>query len=39
MKGPGGRRNPFDNAVVIIYEAPNLVSRIVNKLCKNKESV
>lgn len=39
MKGPGGRRNPFDNAVVIIDEAHNLVSRIVNKLGKNKESV
>ena len=39
MKGPGGRRNPFDNAVVIVDEAHNLVSRIVNKIGKNKESV
>uniref|UniRef100_A0A6C0JE54 Helicase ATP-binding domain-containing protein n=1 Tax=viral metagenome TaxID=1070528 RepID=A0A6C0JE54_9ZZZZ len=39
MKGPNGKRNPFDNTVVIIDEAHNLVSRIVNKLGKNKESV
>jgi hypothetical protein len=29
-------RNPFDNAVVVIDEAHNLVSRIVNKLKKPK---
>ena len=29
-----GSRNPFDNAVVIIDEAHNLVSRIVNKITK-----
>jgi len=29
---PEGKRNPFDNSVVIIDEAHNLVSRIVNKL-------
>lgn len=34
-KGTGGMRvNPFDNAVVIIDEAHNLVGRIVNKLTK-----
>jgi hypothetical protein len=32
--GPNGKINPFDNAVVIIDEAHNLVSRIVNKLGK-----
>lgn len=30
--GKDGKRNPFDNAVVIVDEAHNLVSRIVNKL-------
>ena len=30
--GVGGKINPFDNAVVIIDEAHNMVSRIVNKL-------
>ena len=29
-------RNPFDNAVVVIDEAHNFVSRIVNKLKQNK---
>ena len=29
-----GSRNPFDNSVVIIDEAHNLVSRIVNKITK-----
>ena len=33
----GGKVNPFDNAVVIVDEAHNLVSRIVNKLSKRKE--
>lgn len=33
----GGKKNPFDNAVVIVDEAHNLVSRIVNKLSKRKE--
>ena len=33
-------RNPFDNCVVLIDEAHNFVSRIVNKLSeKNKESI
>ena len=37
-KGDGnGKVNPFDNAVVIVDEAHNLVSRIVNKLSKRKE--
>ena len=37
-KGEGGSKvNPFDNAVVIVDEAHNLVSRIVNKLSKRKE--
>ena len=31
------RKNPFDNAVVIIDEAHNFVSRIVNKLKKDDE--
>ena len=31
--------NPFDNAVVIVDEAHNLVSRIVNKLTKKKQSI
>jgi len=31
--------NPFDNSVVIIDEAHNLVSRIVNKLGKKKTSI
>lgn len=34
----GFKNNPFDNAVVIVDEAHNLVSRIVNKL-KNEESL
>ena len=34
----GFKTNPFDNAVVIVDEAHNLVSRIVNKL-KNEESL
>jgi hypothetical protein len=32
----GGKENPFDNKVVIIDEAHNFVSRIVNKLKKPK---
>ena len=32
--GKDGKRNPFDNSVVVIDEAHNLVSRIVNKLGK-----
>ena len=32
------RKNPFDDTVVIIDEAHNFISRIVNKL-KNNESV
>ena len=32
--GAGGKINPFDNAVVIIDEAHNMVSRIVNKLSR-----
>jgi hypothetical protein len=31
-------RNPFDNAVIIIDEAHNFVSRIVNKVKQNKSS-
>ena len=31
--------NPFDNSVVIIDEAHNLVGRIVNKLGKKKEAI
>ena len=31
--------NPFDNSVVIVDEAHNLVSRIVNKLGKKKASI
>jgi hypothetical protein len=31
--------NPFDNKVVIIDESHNFVSRIVNKLSKNKKSL
>jgi SNF2 family DNA or RNA helicase len=31
--------NPFDNSVVIIDEAHNLVGRIVNKLGRKKESI
>jgi hypothetical protein len=31
--------NPFDNAVVIIDEAHNLVGRIVNKLGKKKDTI
>ena len=31
--------NPFDNAVIIIDEAHNFVSRIVNKLGKKKDSL
>ena len=31
--------NPFDNSVVIIDEAHNLVGRIVNKLGKKKDSI
>lgn len=34
----GFKKNPFDNSVVIIDEAHNFVSRIVNKL-KNEESL
>ena len=35
-KGTGGSKiNPFDNAVVVIDEAHNLVGRIVNKLTRN----
>jgi hypothetical protein len=30
--GKDGKRNPFDNSVVVVDEAHNLVSRIVNKL-------
>ena len=38
--GPEGKRNPFDNAVVIVDEAHNLVSMIVNKISKrDKDSV
>ncbi len=33
-----GTKNPFDNCVVIVDEAHNLVSRIVNKL-KNPDSI
>lgn len=36
-KGPDGKINPFDNSVVIIDEAHNLVSRIVNKQGKRSE--
>ena len=31
--------NPFDNSVVIIDEAHNLVSRIVNKIAKKKNTI
>ena len=33
----GGTINPFDNCVIVIDEAHNFVSRIVNKLSKNKQ--
>lgn len=33
--GKDGKRNPFDNSVVVVDEAHNLVSRIVNKLGKS----
>ena len=33
-----GKKNPFDNAVIIIDEAHNFVSRIVNKISKNKKN-
>ncbi len=37
-RGEGGTRiNPFDNAVVIVDEAHNLVGRIVNKLTRNAD--
>jgi len=36
-KGETGKINPFDNSVVIIDEAHNLVSRIVNKQGKRSE--
>ena len=34
----GGKINPFDNAVIIVDEAHNLVSRIVNKLERAQSS-
>ena len=34
----GNKRNPFDNSVVIVDEAHNFVSRIVNKI-KDKKSI
>ena len=34
-----GRINPFDNKVIIIDEAHNLISRIVNKLSSKKENM
>ena len=34
----GGKINPFDNAVIIVDEAHNLVSRIVNKLERSQSS-
>ena len=34
-----GQVNPFDNTVVIVDEAHNLVSRIVNKLERSQDSV
>ena len=37
IQGENGPHNPFDNTVVIIDEAHNLVSRIVNKLSKKIE--
>ena len=33
-----GKKNPFDNAVIIVDEAHNFVSRIVNKISKNKKN-
>ena len=37
-RGEGGTRiNPFDNAVVIVDEAHNLVGRIVNKLTRSAD--
>ena len=32
-----GKINPFDNAVIVIDEAHNFVSRIVNKIANNKK--
>ena len=32
-----GKKNPFNNSIVVIDEAHNFVSRIVNKLQKSKE--
>ena len=37
MEG-GSKHNPFDNAVVIIDEAHNIVSRIVNKLSRKSST-
>jgi hypothetical protein len=37
--GESGKKNPFDNTVVIIDEAHNLISRIVNKVSKKSDSV
>ena len=34
LQGPKGPINPFDSSVVVIDEAHNLVSRIVNKIAK-----
>lgn len=34
LQGPEGPINPFDSCVVVIDEAHNLVSRIVNKIAK-----
>ena len=36
--GKNGKINPFDNTVVIVDEAHNLVSRIVNKLERKSDS-
>lgn len=38
-RGESGKKNPFDNTVVIIDEAHNLISRIVNKVSKKSDSV
>ena len=34
-----GTSNPFDNKVIVIDEAHNFVSRIVNKIQKKKETL
>mgnify|MGYP005988150881 CR=1 FL=1 len=39
MLSNGGTINPFDNAVIIVDESHNLISRIVNKIGTKKPSI